>query len=172
MKWEGVFYMMSSTFVRKTRLRITAAIVGCGISAFALVASAEMYYPASACHAESPTSLDRLDYNSGSVYNGSSSGDASVVCPISYDSTTNAPSTDLWYVDNSSATYLTCTHNWNEFDGDPYWSWTLDSSGLSSSLSARKFEIDDPETTVYFKNWRCTLPTSSSVKVTGYYYAE
>jgi hypothetical protein len=162
--------MMSSTFVRKARLRITAAIVGCGISAFALVASAEMYYPAGACHGESPTSLDRLNYNSGSVYNGSTSGNASVICPISYDSTSNGTTTQLWYVDNSSATNLTCTHNWNEFDGDPYWSWTYDSSGFSADV--KKFEVVDAETNIYFKNWRCALPTSSSVKVTGYYYAE
>ena len=129
-------------------------------------------YPSSLCHAANTTSLGKLTYEEGRVFNGSGSGTADVWCPLGTDfvgysdGTSNAV---LYYRDNASSN-LTCTHFWDERqDGTPLWSWTFTSSGASSV--AKTWTVADVMEPVV-KSWRCTLPASSNVSLISLSYSQ
>jgi hypothetical protein len=136
-------------------------------SVIAPTASATDHYPAGACFAEGDASLAKIAYNTGRVWN-ASTGNVYVMCPITSHFSSTDPDTYMGYVDNSSSQNVTCTHAWMGWDGAQVWSWTFTSSGASSAQTG--FQVNDSSHIFWFKNWRCTLPGSSSVYLTGYDY--
>lgn len=161
------------------RVRVIGILSAGVMSALAVPANAldhvRSVMSPTASQAESSTSLAKLSYAAGKVFNSSSSGNAYVWCPIIRKETSledefvDQTSSRISYVDSSSSN-LSCTYYWNFLDtGAPYWSWTYASSGSGGPGS---FDADDPEVFWGTKTWRCSLPTASSVYLTGFWHIE
>lgn len=155
----------------KLRLRIRVVLVTCATSALAATASASMgygtHYAAGFCFAEDSSSLDKINYESGIVNNNASSGNVNIMCPISIGQYWT-PTSWLSYVDDSGTKNLTCVHNWTDDEGDLFFTKSFTSSGSSSA--SKRFYVTHENSGAFRKNWRCTLPPSTNVFISGYYY--
>lgn len=119
------------------------------------------------CHAEDSTSLSRITYSAGKLRSSAAAGTANVVCPVAWESNGAIETTSaaLSYIDTGSSN-LSCTHYWTTSSGNELWSWGFTSSGSSSE--PQWFQVDEgPTSQGSRRTWRCTLPASTLVAITG-----
>ena len=149
----------------RVRLRHCMIAVGIGTLAFTAGAATTWHFSPTGCVAEDATSFGRLRYAAAKIW--STGGTANVVCPVNAPSSSAVSTTNasLAYMDTGSSS-LSCTHYWTTSSGLEYWSWGFSSTGSSSE--PRWFQVyAGPELQNLAKTWRCTLPNSASVFITG-----